>query len=900
TGEGESTVDKVVQAIKYAADNGADIINLSWGVPTRWWSPIPSLSNVINYAYAKGCIIVCAAGNNNDDAAYYPPANYANVITVGATTQKNEKCSFSNYGSSIDVVAPGGGYLQELGNTGKDDARNILTTVPQEFSMAQDYENMEVAPGYYRFGGTSSAAPHVAGVCALLKSIDPGLTNKEIETAIEKSADDLGALGKDKIFGYGRVNAYKACQAVIHQETTVPASQNTQDTSTTSSAETSSQNTSTTTTNTATSGLGNLFGGLMGGSGGMGNLLGGLTGGSGGMGNLLGGLTGGSGGMGNLFGGLMGGNTANSSSATSSDSTANVGGITHITHNGMHIWYPNNKQGGPYPLVVFSHGAVTGMPTHCPYLTQGLSEHGYVTCAIKHSETKRPQEVQGEIDEMLHLNSDLTSPLYGMIDENAIGVCGHSMGGWTTGVICGAGTEQQADRRVKAGFCLEPYNMTIKFSLNNGQIFTPMMFVFGTQDFLAPASSNKFVYDNAPAPKYCAIVSGLGHIGAAFGSTGANAVVGKYALAFFDRYLKDDLSANQTLQTQDPAFASYEYLLNAGTTVGTTAGTTSTPSNSTSANGWQSIFTSTPESDTTGTWQETPAYGPELENIGMWQETPAYGPEPETVGTLEAEETPPYSAPLTDTASTTTTAGNVNNTTSNTSSGLLSNGTGGLSSLFGGISNLFGGLLGGNNGSSSTNSLFGGLLGGNSGIGSLGSLLSGLSGSGSSTTAKETAAVSESEDSSDEESSAAEDTKGQTVLTDPLTNLVFRLPFIGGLLKKDLAEQADSEHPDGLNQDGNISINESLSRQLLGVDPNFQDVYKSQDDGHITHVEADPQQGLVAGYNVVSWLPMLSSQPVPVSLESNSVKDETKSSNNNISGFTSSLANLLNRFIKAE
>ncbi|MFH1245729.1 MAG: S8 family serine peptidase, partial [Candidatus Omnitrophota bacterium] len=99
TGEGESTVDKVVQAIKYAADNGADIINLSWGVPTRWWSPIPSLSDVINYAYAKGCIIVCAAGNNNDDATYYPPANYTNVITVGATTQKNEKCSFSNYGS---------------------------------------------------------------------------------------------------------------------------------------------------------------------------------------------------------------------------------------------------------------------------------------------------------------------------------------------------------------------------------------------------------------------------------------------------------------------------------------------------------------------------------------------------------------------------------------------------------------------------------------------------------------------------------------------------------------------------------------------------------------------------------------------------------------------------------
>jgi subtilisin family serine protease len=164
-------------AIRYAADNGAKVINLSLGHTT------PSLAeqDAIDYAYGKGVIMFAAAGNDSNTTVWYP-AGYTHVIGVGATTNQDLKAGFSNYNSSVDITAPG---------------HYIRTSI-----------------GTYAVG-TSLASPHAAGLAALIRSINPRLSPARIEEDIETSAEDLGPKGRDDSYGYGRINARRAIEAAM-------------------------------------------------------------------------------------------------------------------------------------------------------------------------------------------------------------------------------------------------------------------------------------------------------------------------------------------------------------------------------------------------------------------------------------------------------------------------------------------------------------------------------------------------------------------------------------------------------------------------------------------------------------------------------------------------------------
>ena len=138
------------QAIIYAADNGARVINLSWG----GLGTSQVLHDAIEYAHQKNAVIVAAAGNGAGDGLNFSPANEMSVITVAASDINDEKARFSNFGTMIDVSAPGVDILSLKSSTG-----SICT------------DSVTVGNNYCRLWGTSMAAPHVAGLAALILKI---------------------------------------------------------------------------------------------------------------------------------------------------------------------------------------------------------------------------------------------------------------------------------------------------------------------------------------------------------------------------------------------------------------------------------------------------------------------------------------------------------------------------------------------------------------------------------------------------------------------------------------------------------------------------------------------------------------------------------------------------------
>ncbi len=198
----------ILQGIRYAAglpnDSGvlpqrcADIINLSLG--GAGYSP--HAQETIGQARAAGVIVIAAAGNQGSSTPSYPAA-YDGVISVGAVGADAKRASYSNYGPSLDLMAPGGNQCQDLDGDGHGDG--ILSTSVREQTSGR-------TAGYNFQQGTSMAAPHVAGVAALMKTIYPELTPAEFSAALGSGAitDDLGAAGRDDLTGYGLVNAAKA------------------------------------------------------------------------------------------------------------------------------------------------------------------------------------------------------------------------------------------------------------------------------------------------------------------------------------------------------------------------------------------------------------------------------------------------------------------------------------------------------------------------------------------------------------------------------------------------------------------------------------------------------------------------------------------------------------------
>lgn len=173
---GEGYADDLAKAIVHAVDQGANILSNSWGS----YEDSTLIYNAVKYAYEKDVLIVAAAGNSAWNTRIFP-GGYDEVIAVTATDQADEPASFTNFGEWVELAAPG---------------VRIYSTVTNN-----DYRYMS---------GTSMACPHVSGVAALVWSQFPNATRDWVRFWLRFTADDLGDLGFDVYYGYGRVNAERA------------------------------------------------------------------------------------------------------------------------------------------------------------------------------------------------------------------------------------------------------------------------------------------------------------------------------------------------------------------------------------------------------------------------------------------------------------------------------------------------------------------------------------------------------------------------------------------------------------------------------------------------------------------------------------------------------------------
>lgn len=189
--EGVGSDAAIIQGIRYAADNGADVINMSLSGEDE--SEI--LKEAVDYAASKGVIVCASSGNNGRDAVAYP-AGYRSCIAVGATDRQSRRAGYSNYGDALDVVAPGGNA-----------AEGIL-------QQTYRYRGQPTGPfDYVESDGTSMASPHAAGVCALIKSKNPNWGAADVRGALASTCVDLGAAGWDPQYGFGLIDAAGALAA---------------------------------------------------------------------------------------------------------------------------------------------------------------------------------------------------------------------------------------------------------------------------------------------------------------------------------------------------------------------------------------------------------------------------------------------------------------------------------------------------------------------------------------------------------------------------------------------------------------------------------------------------------------------------------------------------------------
>jgi serine protease len=194
---GSGTLADVADGIRWAADHGAKVINLSLGTTAS----SNTVKNAVAYAYGKGATIVAAAGNDGKKRNMYPAAYNEYVIAVGAVRYDKQRARYSNYGSFVDLVAPGGDLNVDQNKDGYGDG-----VLQQTFAQGNP-----VQFGYYFYQGTSMATPHVAGTAALL--VSNGVTSpSEVRSRLESTAQDLGSKGKDIYYGWGLVDAVKALQ----------------------------------------------------------------------------------------------------------------------------------------------------------------------------------------------------------------------------------------------------------------------------------------------------------------------------------------------------------------------------------------------------------------------------------------------------------------------------------------------------------------------------------------------------------------------------------------------------------------------------------------------------------------------------------------------------------------
>lgn len=210
-GKGGATSYDVQQAGRYAIglanDSGrrpkrrADIINLSLG--GGGWSYAEQ--ELIRQARQRGVIVIAAAGNDGNSRPFYPAA-YQGVVAVSAVDRYGRRAPYSNYGSYVDIAAPGGNLDADLDGDGYPDGIR---------STAGWSAYGRIIDGYRSYHGTSMAAPHVAGVAALMKAIAPEMSPADFDAllAAGELTNDFGAPGRDNVYGHGLLDAYRAVLA---------------------------------------------------------------------------------------------------------------------------------------------------------------------------------------------------------------------------------------------------------------------------------------------------------------------------------------------------------------------------------------------------------------------------------------------------------------------------------------------------------------------------------------------------------------------------------------------------------------------------------------------------------------------------------------------------------------
>ncbi len=201
--DGSTTTGDIADGIQWAIDNGADVLSNSWSFKFPCGFTNIDIENAIQNAVTtgrnnNGAVVVFAAGNTGGCVNY--PASNENVISVGAVDNRGNLFDYSSRGPELDLVAPSG-ETNYLGNIRTTDRMNNAGR------LAGNYEPS--------FGGTSAACPVVAGIVALVLSVNPNLTQQEVRNILTSTATDMGVNGLDNNYGFGRVNAFAAVVEVL-------------------------------------------------------------------------------------------------------------------------------------------------------------------------------------------------------------------------------------------------------------------------------------------------------------------------------------------------------------------------------------------------------------------------------------------------------------------------------------------------------------------------------------------------------------------------------------------------------------------------------------------------------------------------------------------------------------
>ncbi len=179
-GNSSAYISTMATCIEYAADNGARVVNLSYG-----GIQYATIDSAAQYLRARNGLLFMSAGNDYDEFSSYP--DYTSFIGVGATDQNDNKANFSNWGTFVDITAPG---------------VSILTTYPNN--------------RYVYYSGTSFSSPLAAGIAALMVAANPSITINELENGMFSTAVDIGDSGDDNVFGHGLVDAQAAVNYALN------------------------------------------------------------------------------------------------------------------------------------------------------------------------------------------------------------------------------------------------------------------------------------------------------------------------------------------------------------------------------------------------------------------------------------------------------------------------------------------------------------------------------------------------------------------------------------------------------------------------------------------------------------------------------------------------------------